>query len=170
MQKLSNTKITKIITNVFWIFVVITIGSWLFQINVQNCLARDFREAPGPAICYRAVNDYESTIDIARSITYKLFVVTLILASTTVSLRNIQHSKVSKTQQKQRIIVLALSSLLLLLIIKTVFAIYDQVPYNNNNDVLNSTVRVTNTWMIPLLILTATATIIHGITYARGKD
>lgn len=148
--------------------IVMTILSWLFLSNAQNCLARDFREKAPPAICYRETNDYEITIDVAAAVFRACFMALVVVAMVNFSLRRIYRG-ITPYRHKCVILLLLVASLLVFIFMQIVFSIYHDTPYSNNNHVLNTWFNWAYSAGRPLLLALATALLTYIVSFSPKK-
>jgi hypothetical protein len=146
------------------LLLILSFGAWLFVNNAQHCLDRDFIEQAPAAICWRQVNDYESTIDYGRSVFLCLLVLGIICCSATITRLIIKHSSPTLHEIRKTTWFLAALSTLLLTFIVTVIEISRRTTYNNNNYFLNSVTNVIIIIGIPLLLALVTTTATYGLS------
>lgn len=151
------------------LLIVFTFGAWLFVTNAQHCLSRDFVEQAPPAICWRATNDYESTISQSQVMYLILLVLAIICSSASISRLSMKHSHLTRVELKRTSWFLAALSVLLLLFVVTIFEVWQRTTYNNNNYFLNTTSNAVVTIGAPFWLALTTAAITYGLTYCKHK-
>jgi magnesium-transporting ATPase (P-type) len=150
--------------------IAMTFVAWLFVNNAQNCLSRDFVEQAPPAICWRATNDYESTIAYSQVIYLGLLALAIICSSASISRLKIKHSHATSAEHKKIAWFLVALSILLLTFVVTTFEVWQRTTFNNNNYFLNTTTDAVVKIGVPLWLAIATAAITYGLSYFKKRN
>ena len=151
------------------LLITFTLVVWLFVNNAQNCLSRDFVTQAAPAVCWRATNDYESTIAQSQVVYFALLILAIICSSATISKLRIRHSHVSASEHKKTALFLATISALLLVFIVTVFEVWQRTTYNNNNYFLNTSTYAVVKTGVPIWLAVTTAAITYGLKSLKSR-
>lgn len=149
------------------LFVGCTLIAWLFVNNAQNCLSRDFVEQAPPAVCWRATNDYETTIALSQTVFLTLLVFSIVLSSAALTAHKIKKSHATTSEIKRITLFLAILSVILLIFIVTTFEVWQRTTYNNNNYFLNTTTDVVVKLGLPVWLVISTASFMYGLKYLR---
>jgi hypothetical protein len=151
------------------LLIVLALISWLFVVNAQHCLSRDFVEQASPAICWRTTNDYESTITFSHAIYTILYALAIICGSVAVSKLIIRRSHKTRSEYKIIVRCLVALSILLLIFIVTVTEIQVHTNFNNNNYFLNTTANQVFNIGAPLWLIVTASAVTYGMYVARQR-
>ena len=151
------------------LLIVFTFAAWLFVNNANNCLSRDFVDKAPPAVCWRAANDYESTIEQSQIVYLVLLALAIICSSATISMKQIKHSRTSAAEYRKTAWFLAILSGLLLTFIVTLFTVWQQTTFNNNNYAFNTATDVVVKLGVPIWLAITTSAITYGLNSFKFK-
>jgi hypothetical protein len=159
------TKLGKIL----FLLVVLTVAVWLFNQDANNCLDRDFVVQAPPAICWRQVNDYESTISYSWTILQVLWGLTLIFSAIVISKLMIKRSAARPDDNKKTASFLAALSGVLFIFIFTVLRVWQSTTFNNNNYALNNAAALIINIVIPAWLVATTVAFTYAFSSRRKK-
>lgn len=164
-RRLSHTRRAKFI----FLLVVLVVATWIFNTDARNCLSRDFTPTPAKAICWRATNDYESTINVS-GLVLNVLVVMLIISASVFGTRNLaKRPSISKADNAKMFGFLSILSVVILVSIASIIGIYTKTTFNNNNYFLNSMNDIAFYWGIPLWIAVTSSAATYGFCARQQK-
>jgi len=150
------------------VLIVLTLFSWLFVNNAQNCLSRDFIFPPyPPAVCWRQVNDYENTIRYSQLVYLVFLGLAIICSAASLTKLKIKRSHATVTERRKTTIFLVALSTLLVIFVVTTFEVWNRTTFNNNNYFLNTTTNAVVEIGLPASLALITATIMYGLSSFR---